>query len=67
MNFFSSDIKGLNKTMGRAFTNFDPVIGSESCFRSHRHEVFILKKSEINEKFIFKRVFAYHNSMIYLG
>jgi len=53
--------------MGRVFTNFDPVIGSESFFRSHRHEVFILKKSNINETFIFKRVFAYHNSMIYLG
>ena len=69
--YFSSDIENLNKTNGRVFTNFDPVNGSETLFRSHRHEVFILKKPEIwnriNETFVFSRQFARSDSITYLG
>ncbi|CBY15096.1 unnamed protein product [Oikopleura dioica] len=65
------DIENLNKTTGRVFTNFDPVNGSETLFRSHRHEVFILKKPEIwnriNETFVFSRQFARNDSITYLG
>ena len=56
--FFSSDIERLNSSIWRVFTNFDPVIGSETVFKSHRKEVFISWKPENNETFHFDRNFV---------
>ena len=66
-HFSSSDVKNLNKTVGRVFTNFDPVHGSETLFKSRRHEVFIFSKSKKNETYYFNRIFAEWESYSYQG
>ena len=65
-NFYSSDMESLNRTVGRVFTNFDPVSGSKTLFKSHRQEVFIFQQSMYGS-FHFERKFVNNKDFAYLG